>query len=472
MLVACAAGLLAGFVPLAPPALAGSPPSGAPSSGAFLEGVDDATPAELPLMDAVAPAPALTLRLYTGCWYHQMPVERSASTWGFNDIASQLETWNNDQVPMVVSLSYDPPVTTEPPNPSDEAAPNPEWPVLYARCAADFARRFGSLPYLRAIDVTNEPDIPNESTSDGAMPFVQLAVVDGVEAAHQALRAGSRVKVGFSWAYATGPFDVALFSFFRAYGGTTFDRDVGFVDMHIYPGTFAPEDPPLGVYPCSFLQAPGGRSRAVLPRSVCLRMEHVPPAALLPSSPYSYYYSSYATVVYGVDYLRGTLMPLAGLAGSVPILIGETGYRSSGAGTSPSPQIPFFDPGNDYDQLEHLYGEWTAAWDLRSQPTNVGGFIWYELADHYLPPTSSATSYGSCSLPQPYSGVLTNCVTGFGLYAEHTAGDYTARPVMCAYKSIVADPEAADLHPTAAIGTFDTRCPYSFTLAGEPPFNA
>ncbi|MCL4423337.1 MAG: hypothetical protein M1115_09300 [Actinobacteria bacterium] len=438
----------------------------------FIEGVDDAVPSELPMIHDVSGTFPLTLRIYTGCWGHSKPVQRKAASWAYNSMASQIEFWNAHGVPMVVSLSYDPPITTEPPNPSQEAIPTSSWPKLYASCAADFARRFGSLPQLKAIDVTNEPDIPNESTSDGAMPLVQLAVVDGVEAAHDALPAGSKTEVGFSWAYATGPYDLALFSTWGAVGGARFASDVDFVDMHIYPGTFAPEDPPAGIYPCGYLGKPAIADLRSLPSITCLRLQHVPAAELNPTSPDGYYYSSYASVTYAVAYLRGVLMPRANLGRRVSILIGETGYRSSGPGSTPDEQVPFFDPGNNYDQLEHLYGEWTAAWDLRAEPFNVAGFIWYELADHYLPPSSSSTSYGSCSLPQPYSGILTNCVTGFGLFAEPAYGKYVARPVLCAYHSIIADPLAANTQALADISKFNTSCPVTFSTPNpEAPYN-
>ncbi len=437
--------------------------------GTFAEGVDDVVPAELPMVRDVGGTSPLYLRLYLTCWgSHQLPVDRTANTWGFNANASQLQYWNNQGVPMIVSLGYDPPVTTEPPIPSDEAVPEPDWPELYAQCATAFTERFSSLPELKAIDITNEPDIPNESTSDGAMPFVQLAVIDGVEAAHNALAAGNTTQIGFSWAYATGPYDMGLFSSWGALGGARFDADVDFVDMHIYPGTFAPEDPSFGVYPCGYvgpLTDPANLQR--LASVTCLRRRRVPPASAQdPTSPFGYYYSSYSSVSYGIAYLRGVLMPMAGLGERTAIIIGETGYRSAGPGTSPDAQVPFFDPGNDYDQLEHLYGEWTAAWDMRSAPFNVRGFILYELADHYHLATGGSTSFGSCALPQPYSAVLTNCVTGFGLFAEPRADDYVARPFMCAYRSIIADPAAADADPQAGIEQFDQPCPVTYQVPG------
>lgn len=448
-------------------------PLSARGGTAFFEGVDDALPAELPMLHQVSGHHPLVVRLYTGCWYHEMPVERTAATWGFNDVASQIEAWNRAGVPMIVSLSYDPPITTEPPELSDEAVPSLSWLTLYARCAADFARRFGGLRELLGIDVTNEPDIPNESTSDGAMPLVQLAVVDGVEAAHRALPAHSHTVVGFSWAYATGPYDVALFSLWGTYGGATFDKDVGFVDMHIYPGTFAPEDPPVTSPICDRIGPEPTPAAVAFPPAVCARLASAPPGALttsfVPTTPDAYYYSSYATVAYGVAYLRDALMPLAGLGEHVAIVIGETGYRSSGSGTTQDPEVPFFHPGNDFDQLEHLYGEWTAAWDLRSAPTNVAGFIWYELADHYQGPSSGATSYGSCTLPQPFSAVATNCVTGFGLYSQPAKGTYKARPVLCAYRSIIDDPHAADARPLAGISRYDATCPVGYSMPASTP---
>jgi hypothetical protein len=103
---------------------------------------------------------------------------------------------------------------------------------------------------------------------------------------------------------------------------------------------------------------------------------------------------------------------------------------------------------------------------MRAAPFNVSGFILYELADHYLPPTSGATAYGSCSLPQPYSAVLTNCVTGFGLFAEPAPGEYVARPFMCAYRSIIAAPATADADPQAGIDRFDRPCPVGYQVHG------
>ncbi len=384
----------------------------------FYDGVDVAATSQLPMMKGLAGAYPLTLRLYTGCWGHALPVDRTSGTWDFNNVASQISFWNEHGIPMMVSLSYDPPITTEPPNPAAEAVPSPDWPALYASCAAAFAKRFGNLPQLRAIDVTNEPNIPNESTSDGAMPLVEEAIVNGVEAARQSLPAASYARVGFSWAYTNtpDPWDAAFFGSLGAIGGHRFARDTSFVDMHIYPGTWEPDYPPPGISP---------------------------------SNPDYVFYETRYTVSEGIAYLRRDLMPLAGLGKRVSIEIGETGYRSGGPGTTANQNAFGALPGNDQDQLQALYGEWIAAFEAAGTPgrgkgEGVRAFTWFRLADPYSAPSA-------CAPPWPASGLLFNCTSGFGLIAQPSPGSFEARPSFCGYQTIIADPKLASSHPLKGI---------------------
>ena len=107
-------------------------------------------------------------------------------------------------------------------------------------------------PRVIGLQVTNEvnfyPIAPD--ASDSAFARARDALIQGVEAAHRtARRRGySQLRIGFNWAYRTGPANEASFwDYLRDKGGRRFARAVDWVGLDAYPGTvFPPVPAPIG----------------------------------------------------------------------------------------------------------------------------------------------------------------------------------------------------------------------------------
>jgi hypothetical protein len=114
----------------------------------------------------------------------------------------------------------------------------------------DVTRRFGANPRVVAIQVTNEVNLTfSPDSSDGAYEGARDALVQGVMAAHdEAAKIGSRVEIGFNWAYRVDPAqDTSFWNSLRDRGGKPFVDAVDWVGVDAYPGTlFPPYDTPGG----------------------------------------------------------------------------------------------------------------------------------------------------------------------------------------------------------------------------------
>jgi hypothetical protein len=141
--------------------------------------------------------------------------------------------------------------------------------------------------YLTYLQVTNEANVSgNSSSNDGAYPGAESALIRGVEAAKSYITAHSQaIKVGFNWSYNASVSSKTFWSYLSSAGGSTFEKDVNWVGIDVYPGTWQ--------------SLPGSLSFSAAVSTVMSQAIHS---------------------------TRSTYMPLAGLGAGVPIQITETGY--------------------------------------------------------------------------------------------------------------------------------------------------
>jgi hypothetical protein len=107
----------------------------------------------------------------------------------------------------------------------------------------DVVRRFGANPRVVAIQVTNEVNIAfSPDSSDGSYTGARDALVQGVIAAKdEAVKIGSKVEIGFNWAYRMDPGqDTSFWNSLRDRGGPAFVKALDWVGVDAYPGTVFP----------------------------------------------------------------------------------------------------------------------------------------------------------------------------------------------------------------------------------------
>ncbi|HWA65147.1 MAG TPA: hypothetical protein VG899_02100 [Mycobacteriales bacterium] len=101
-------------------------------------------------------------------------------------------------------------------------------------------------PWLHAVEITNEPDVPSPTTSDGADPQIVASLVEGVVAAKSLARAlGLRLRVGFNVAYAYGA-DASFWARLALQASAAFRHDVDWVGLHTYPNLLSTDTPVNG----------------------------------------------------------------------------------------------------------------------------------------------------------------------------------------------------------------------------------
>jgi hypothetical protein len=104
-------------------------------------------------------------------------------------------------------------------------------------------RQLGPNTWVTHLQVTNEANVGGApDAADGAYPGAREALVRGTIAAKDEARRGGfgRLRIGFNWAYQTGPAEEAFFSSLRALGGGAFAKAVDWVGLDAYPGTWGP----------------------------------------------------------------------------------------------------------------------------------------------------------------------------------------------------------------------------------------
>ena len=211
----------------------------------------------------------------------------------------------------------------------------------FAGFVRERVRQLGPNPGVTALQVTNEANVNGSaSATDGFYAGARDALIRGTIAARdEADRLGHRhLKVGFNWAYATGPDEKAFWSHLGRRGGARLAAAVDWVGLDVYPGTWGPA-------------IEGDLAAGV--RDLTLD---------------------------AVGALRGTYMPLAALRGSVPIRVCEGGYPT-GQGRSDAAQVT---------AMRALLGTVLEA----SRTYNISDFRWFDLRDSDSSSESFEAHYG------------------------------------------------------------------------------
>jgi hypothetical protein len=190
-------------------------------------------------------------------------------------------------------------------------------------------RALGHVPGFVSIQVSNEANqggSPN--TSDGYYALARDALIHGVIAAKDEIRKDrvGQVKVGFNWAYATDGSERDFWRYLGRHGGRRFVRDLDWVGLDVYPGTWGP---PLGA---------GGLAAATT-----------------------------SFMDGALRSLRATYMPLAGIPHTVALHVSETGYPT-GPGRS------------DAMQVTVMKADVRAVYQARGT-YNITGLRWFDLRD-------------------------------------------------------------------------------------------
>lgn len=202
-----------------------------------------------------------------------------------------------------------------------------------------------SLGHVRgfvSLQVTNEANqggSPN--TSDGYYAGAKDALIAGVIAAKDAIRSDRvrQVKVGFNWAYATDGSERAFWQYLGRHGGRRFVRDLDWVGLDAYPGTWGP--------------ALSGQGLAAATTSFMNGVLHA---------------------------LRATYLPLAGIPHSVPLRVSETGYPTGPERT-------------DAMQVTVMRAAIQAVYRARAAD-NITGLRWFDLRDADSSSSDFETQYG------------------------------------------------------------------------------
>ena len=156
----------------------------------------------------------------------------------------------------------------------------------FTRWVRRVVRRFGKIPRVVSLQVTNEVNLTaSPDSSDGAYARARDALIRGVIAAKKAVRRQGyrRMKVGFNWFYRTDDANERSFwEYLRDKGGPRFVRAVDWVGLDAYPGTYVPP-----------VVSPGGERGAL---------------------------------INALSILRKCYLPIPGIKKKVPIKVEENGY--------------------------------------------------------------------------------------------------------------------------------------------------
>jgi len=233
--------------------------------------------------------------------------------------------------------------------------------VAYVRDSVD---TFGPQPGFKYLQVTNEANIGGApSASDGYYTGAEAALVQGVIAAKQTARKDNvkGLKIGFNWAYDTGPKESAFWSYLRHAGGRRFVRSLDWVGFDAYPGTWGP---PL---------AGGDPAEATI-----------------------------SFMNGALKALRSTYLPQAGIPAGVPLHVSENGYP-----TGPDR--------SDAMQVAIMQAAITAVYRARAK-YNVTGYRWFDLRDADSSSSSFEGQYGLMRddySPKPAFGVYRELVAKY-----------------------------------------------------------
>ena len=215
-----------------------------------------------------------------------------------------------------------------------------------------------------ALQVSNEANVSGApNAADGYYAGASDALIAGVEAAKATIAHDGfgQLKVGFSWAYQLDSAEKSFWSYLGQRGGVAFRRALDWVGIDAYPGTWGP---PLS---------------ANIDLASAVRR----------------------ATANALSSLRNTYMPLAGIPGSTPIHVSESG-APTGAGRS------------DQQQSITLQAAVRAVSDYRASYA-VTDYRWFDLRDA----STSSPSF------EDHYGLMTDT--------------YTAKPAFSVYHTLVSN---------------------------------
>ena len=223
----------------------------------------------------------------------------------------------------------------------------------------------GSLgKYLSDLQVTNEANVSGSASSnDGAYPGAEGALIRGVEGAKSYIAAHALpIKVGFNWSYTPAVSSNTFWSYMASSGGATFEKDVDWVGIDVYPGTWQ-------ALPAGFSFASGVSQ----------------------------------VMTQAIASTRNTYMRLAGLPATVPIQIAETGYPTG--------------PNRTY-AMEQTAVQSEVAAVLSARTTyNVSAMQFFDLRDAITNTTLFANQYGLMTdqwVPKPAFTTYEQLISQYG----------------------------------------------------------
>ena len=193
-----------------------------------------------------------------------------------------------------------------------------------------------------ALQVTNEANVSGApNAADGYYAGASDALIAGVEAAKATIvhDGFSQLKVGFSWAYQLDSAERSFWSYLGQRGGVAFRRALDWVGIDAYPGTWGP---PLA---------------ANVDLASAVRR----------------------ATVNALSSLRNTYMPLAGIPGSTPIHVSESGAPTGAVRSEQQQSITLQAAVRAVSDYRASYAVTDYRWfDLRDASTSSPSF-----EDHY-----------------------------------------------------------------------------------------
>ncbi len=218
--------------------------------------------------------------------------------------------------------------------------------------------------YLTYAQVTNEANASGSASSnDGYYPGAENALIQGVEGAKSYIAShGMGVKVGFNWSYNPSAGSNPFWSYMASKGGAAFAKDVDWVGVDVYPGTWQSLPPTL-----SFA---AGVSQVM---------------------------------TQAITSTRGKFMPLAALPASVPMQITESGYPTG--------------PNRSYAMQETAVQSEVAAVVSAHTRYNVSALQLFDLRDAITNTTVVADQYGLMTdqwVPKPAFAGYEALITRYG----------------------------------------------------------
>lgn len=210
--------------------------------------------------------------------------------------------------------------------------------VGFVRDAVD---AFGANSGFTDLQVTNEANMvgaPN--ASDGYYTGAKDALIQGVIAAKAAATASGfgQLKVGFNWAWATGPAQRAFWHYLGRHGGKAFASSVDWAGLDAYPGTWGPS---IGTH---------------LAHGTALGLNRA------------------------LSALRSRYLPLAGIPATTPLHVSENGYPTG--------------PGRTRAMQSSALQAAVHAVDAARTTYNITDYRWFDLRDSDSSSTSFEDQYG------------------------------------------------------------------------------